>query len=171
MKRAAAIAGVVAVLCAAAWYWLSPQRALDALGDFGAPPSEIAALYDRQSVRAGFAAQTMTQVDDYPPPLTKDVVLDALSDPEAVRMLAAEPYGEWQFAAYEGLPPALREGEEESSPMPRIMETTQSWEIERDGLSGFTARGGDREGGKTYTVRRDGLSWKLVHVDLGTEIR
>jgi hypothetical protein len=167
------------VLAALVWYVWSPRMALVALTDFDADPADIARLYVREDVRAGFGAQTMPQVDTYPPPLTKDVVLDALSDPRSVRMLVAEPYGEWQFAAWEGLPQRLRAevsaaqgAAQESMPsMPRVLETTKDWTIERRGISEFVARAADRPRSKTYRFVRRGLSWRLVEIDLGTAIR
>ncbi|WP_120716965.1 hypothetical protein [Tsuneonella amylolytica] len=164
------------VLAAWAWYAWSPRLALAALTDFDASPADIARLYDRDAVRAGFAAQTEPAVDSYPPPLTKGVVLDALSDPRAIRMLVVEPYGQWQFAAWDGLPQRIRtvldaDDDSQTGSMPRMLETTANWSIERRGLSGFAACGADRPGGKTYRFVRRGLSWRLVHIELEHTIR
>ena len=164
------------VLAALAWYAWSPRLALAALTDFDADPADIARSYDRGAVRAGFAAQTEPAVDGYPPPLTKAVILDALSEPHAMRMLVVEPYGDWQFAAWDGLPQRIRAdlsaGDlDRTASMPRMLETTADWSIERRGLSEFVARGADRPGSKTYRFVRRGWSWRLVHVDLGSTIR
>ena len=168
---AAVVTLAVFAVAAGAWYALSPRMAIEALRDFDAAPGDIAARYDRAAVRGGFARQMLPQVDTYPPPLTKDVVLDAMSDPRSVRMFMAEPFGEWQFAAAEGLPPGLSDDGESSDPMPRLLEVTEDWWIERDGLAGFTASGADRSPSNTYRFRRDGLSWILEHIELTTEIR
>ena len=153
------------------WYWLSPNYALDRLAEFDAEPTDLLSRYDRTSVRQGFEAQMEPQVDDYPPPLTKSVVLDAISHPESVRMLVAEPFGEWQFAAAEGLPADIAQDDNAVGPMPRIMETTQAWNIERDGLSGFVASGADRKPSNRYRFRREGPRWVLDHIELTTRIR
>ena len=175
MQRPAVIASGAAIaalaVLATAWYVMSPHLALDRLTEFDASPEQMLRRYDRQAVREGFAGQMLPQVDDYPPPLTKDVVLDALSHPRSVRLLVVEPFGEWQFAAAEGLPPGLLEDDEPTGSMPRLMEMTEDWEIERGGLSHFTARGADREPSNAYRFRREGLSWVLEHIELTTDIR
>lgn len=55
-------------------------------------------------MREAFERQILPQIDTYGPPYTKDVVLDAMSHPRAVRIFVIEPYGEWQFAPAAGLP-------------------------------------------------------------------
>jgi hypothetical protein len=168
-----------AFAAALAWYIWSPLLAIAAIADFDAQPAGLAQLYARDRVRQGFAAQTEPAVDAYPPPLTKAVVLDALSDPRSVRMLVAEPYGDWQFAAWEGLPQRLRTKVSEmdtvtSDPMPampRALETTEEWIIDRRGLSEFVARGADRPGSKAYRFVRRGMWWRLEEIDLGTTVR
>ena len=160
----------------AGWEWHSPYRALDVLGDYETAPETRSGLYDRAALRRGFAKQTVPQVDDYPPPLTKDVLLDALVDPRAVQLLAIEPYGQWQPAAYAGLADEVKteidaEQGADPSPMPRILETTESWSIERRGWGVFVATPADREGGHSYTFERAGLGWRLVHIQLSEPIR
>ena len=165
------------ILAALAWFVWSPRMAIAALADFDAQPADLTRLYSRDMVRAGFARQTAPAVERYPPPLTKEVVLDALSGPRSVRMLVAEPYGDWQFAAWEGLPERTRsevagaQAGEPLSPMPRVLETTEEWAIQRRGLSEFVARGADRPGSNTYRFVRNGAAWQLVEIDLGTIIR
>lgn len=175
MRRGAILLVLSALLAAAggAWYWASPRLALSRLADGPANPEALAGLYDRGSLRAGFVAQTTPAMADYPPPLTRDVILDALVDPRSVRLLVAEPYGAWQFAAAEGVPEALLEeaGLADESPMPRMLERAESWEFERDGIDGFTARPADREGGHVYRFERDGLGWTLKHIELSEPIR
>lgn len=97
----------------------------------------------------------------------------ALFAPEAVRLLVVEPYGPWQFAAAEGVPEELMAQleSEDISPMPRVLETTESWTFERDGIAAFTARPADKNGGHTYRFERDGLGWRLVQIDLSEPIR
>ena len=172
--RRAAIAIVAACLIAAlGWEWYSPRHAIERLADFEAQPAELASRYDRASVRAGFAAQAVPAAATYPPPVTQDVILDALSAPEAVRLLVAEPYGAWQFAAAEGLPEDIERliDPDGPSPMPRILEETGSWSIDRHGFTAFTARPADRAGGHAYSFERSGLGWRLVHVKLSEPIR
>lgn len=176
MTRAPALVAVAALLALAGalgWFYASPHTALARLAEPAEPPERFALLYDREALRAGFAAQTLPKVVDYPPPLTREVLLDAITASESVRLLVAEPYGAWQFAAAEGVPEALLEeaGLAEDSPMPRSLERTESWEIERVGVSGFIARPGDRPGGHAYRFERDGLRWRLVHIQLSEPIR
>ena|GEM_PF-1005381 len=172
LLRAFIIAISITFLLIASWCLLSPRMALTALSDWDRAPEDLAVLYDQESVRAAFERQTLPQVDTYPPPWTKDVVLDALSDPRAIRMLVIEPYGEWQFAAAEGLPPKLRE----NSVFPtggRILETTESWSvdwIDASSLIATPSQYDDREGNR-YRFKRDGLGWRLVAIELTTEIR
>ena len=168
-RQAGALAAFAVLTLGAAWYVWSPRWALEAVQKFGQPPETIARLYDRDAVRAAFARQTSPIVDDYPPPFTRKVILDSLSDPRAVRMLMVEPYGEWQFAASEGLPPDLLP--DDTGPMPRLLETTQERNIDRHGLSGFTATGADRPGGNRYVFRREGFGWTLKAIELTETIR
>ena len=114
----------------------------------------------------------LPQVDTYQPPYTKGVVLDAMSDPRAVRLFINEPYGEWQFAAAAGLPEDFPGGEP-AGPMPRIMETTDSWSLEWSGLNEVVATpsGRNEVRGNSYRFERDGLSWRLVAIDLTVPIR
>ena len=114
----------------------------------------------------------LPQVDTYEPPYTKDVILDAMSDPRAVRMFVNEPYGEWQFAAAAGLPADFPE-EEPAGPMPRIMETTDSWSFDWSGLNTIVATpsGRSEARGNSYRFERDWLSWHLVAIELTTDIR
>ena len=173
-KRALQIATslVAAASLALGWYVLSPRWAISKLSDWQTDPENLSEHYDRQEVRAACARQMLPQVDDYPPPLTKDVVLDALSHPRAVRMFVAEPYGEWQFAAAAGLPPRLASSDP-TGVMPRIMETTDNWEFHRSGVSRFVASPSDRAGteGNRYHFERHGLHWRLVAIELTTKIR
>ena len=167
----AAIAAVV-IGAAGSWYALSPRLAIAALGDWEAAPEELQAGYDRARVRAAFERQMLPQVDTYEPPYTKDVILDAMSDPRAVRMFVNEPYGEWQFAAAAGLPADFPE-EEPAGPMPRIMETTDSWSFDWSGLNTIVATpsGRSEARGNSYRFERDGLSWRLVAIELIVPIR
>ena len=165
-----AIAAVV-IVAGGSWYAFSPRRAVASLSDWEAAPEELLALYDRARLRAAFEKQMLPQVDTYKPPYTKDAVLDAMSDPRAVRMLVNEPYGEWQFAAAAGLPADFPE-EEPAGHMPRIMETTDSWSFDWSGLDNIVATPSDRDGvsGNSYHFERDGLSWRLVAIDLTVPI-
>ena len=145
--------------------------ALDALADFEATPDEIAARYDRAALRAGFLAQMEPQTRDYAPPFTQDAVLDAMIDPRAVRMFVIEPYGEWQFAAAEGLPEDP--GAAGSRSMGRILETGKGWDVTWQRLGGFEARATGRSDrpSNLYRFRREGLGWTLTGIDLTTRIR
>lgn len=170
MRTALAVLGGL-LLLAGGWYWVSPGLSLKALGDFEASPWELAKLYARDRLRAEFARQMLPQTSDYSPPLTEEVLLDALADPRAVRMLVTEPYGQWQFAAAHGLPAALPGGED-MPPMPRILETSENWHIVRHGLSGFTAQAADRENQRSnrYHFKRDGIGWRLITIELTAPI-
>lgn len=168
------VSAIAAVLLAAggSWYAFSPRLAVAALSDWEAAPEELLARYDRPRVRAAFERQMLPQVDTYQPPYTKGVVLDAMSDPRAVRLFINEPYGEWQFAAAAGLPEDFPGGEP-AGPMPRIMETTDSWSLEWSGLNEdvATPSGRNEVRGNSYRFERDGLSWRLVAIDLTVPIR
>lgn len=178
--RAAAVLLVIAMAIAIGWYLASPHHALSRLSDYEIGAEERLQLYDREKLRAAFEAQMEPSVDDLPPPITKDVLLDALTAPEAVRLLVMEPYGEWQFAAADGLAPEVKAqiaGPDDSAgSMPRMLETAESWEFERRGLSELTARPAD-EGWResrthhSYRFERDGLGWKLVAIELAHPIR
>lgn len=154
------------------WYVLSPRLAISQLSDWNTAPENLMALYDRERVRSAFEEQMLPQVDTYPPPLTKRVVLDAMSDPRAVRAFVVEPYGDWQFAAATGLPEELM-SEDPTDVMPRLMETTENWEFARTGIDEFIASPADREDqeGNSYQFERDGLGWRLVAIKLTTKIR
>lgn len=167
----AAIAAVV-IVAAGSWYALSPRLAIAVLSDWEAAPEELQAGYDRARVRAAFERQMLPQVDTYEPPYTKDVILDAMSDPRAVRMFVNEPYGEWQFAAAAGLPADFPDGEP-VGPMPRIMETTDSWSFDWFGFNTIVATpsGRNEASGNSYRFERDGLSWRLVAIELIVPIR
>ena len=89
---------VGAALLIVGWSALSPRWAISKLSDWETDPENLSEHYDRQQVRAAFERQMLPQVDDYPPPITKDVVLDSLSDPRAIRLFVTEPYGEWQLS-------------------------------------------------------------------------
>lgn len=168
------VSAIAAVVIAAGGSWcaFSPRLAIAALSDWEATPEELLDLYDRPGVRAAFERQMLPQVDSYEPPYTKDVVLDAMSDPRAVRMFVNEPYGEWQFAAAAGLPEDFPEGEP-AGPMPRLMETTDSWSFDWSGLNTIvaTASGRNEASGNSYRFERDGLNWRLVAIDLTVPIR
>ncbi|PZT90735.1 MAG: hypothetical protein DI637_03115 [Citromicrobium sp.] len=163
-------AGVFAV--GGSWYAYSPRLAIAALSDWEAAPEELLAFYDRPRVRAAFERQMLPQVDTYGPPYTKDVVLDAMSDPRAVRMFVNEPYGEWQFAAAAGLPEDFPDREPAGS-MPRIMETTDSWSFDWSGPNKIVATpsGRNETSGNSYRFERDGLIWRLVAIDLTVLVR
>lgn len=163
----------VAGIVAAGWYAFSPGWALAALSDRNRSPAEIATLYDRERLYEAFDRQTLPQVADYPPPLTKHVVLTALTDPKAVRSLVTEPYGDWQFAAGDGLPPGLLPEDGQDGYIGRMLETTRDWDVERNGLRAFVARGGDRpdDVSHAYRFERDGLNWTLVAIELSAPIR
>ena len=165
------IAAIV-IVAGGSWYAFSPRLAIAALSDWETAPEELLALFDRARVRAAFVNQMLPQVDTYEPPYTKDVILDAMSDPRAVRMFVNEPYGEWQFAAAAGLPADFPE-EEPAGPMPRIMETTDSWSFDWSGLNTIVATpsGRSEARGNSYRFERDGLSWHLVAIELTTDIR
>ena len=176
MRSKLAIVGVLlASGLVAGWFAYSPYRALGQLSDFDIDQQAFSALYDPEALRKAFAAQTVPEMDGLPPPITKNVVLDALVAPEAVRLLVAEPYGEWQFAAAEGLPEEIKkqlDADQEPQPyMPRMLEMTESWTIDRQGLDTFVAMPADREGGHSYTFERAGLGWRLVHIQLSEPIR
>ena len=143
----AAIAAVV-IVAGGSWYAFSPRLAIAALSDWEAAPEELQARYDRARVRAAFERQMLPQVDTYEPPYTKDAVLDAMSDPRAVRMFINEPYGEWQFAAAAGLPADSPDGEPVATPSGR-----------------------NEASGNSYRFERDGLSWRLVAIELIVPIR
>lgn len=165
--------GAAAIMLAfGSWYALSPRWAVSALADWDSEPKELTALYDRNRVRAAFEQQMLPQVDTYPRPLTKDVILEALSDPRAIRMFVTEPYGEWQFAAAAGLPSKLMKGDPPAV-MPRTMETTDRWSFKRSCLKTLIATPSGRIGtrGNSYYFERDGLSWRLVAIELTTKIR
>ncbi|MXP15713.1 hypothetical protein GRI44_13235 [Altererythrobacter confluentis] len=168
----AAVIIMVTALLFLGWYILSPRLAISQLSDWNTEPENLIALYDRERVRSAFEQQMLPQVDTYPPPLTKSVVLDAMCDPRAVRAFVVEPYGEWQFAAATGLPEELAT-KEPTDVMPRLMETTEDWEFERKGISEFIASPSDRKDqeGNSYRFERDGLGWRLVAIELTTEIR
>ena len=165
------IAAIV-IVAGGSWYAFSPRLAIAALSDWETAPEELLALFDRARVRAAFENQMLSQVDTYEPPYTKDVILDAMSDPRAVRMFVNEPYGEWQFAAAAGLPADFPE-EEPAGPMPRIMETTDSWSFEWSGFNTIVATpsGRNEASGNSYRFERDGLSWRLVAIELIVPIR
>lgn len=158
----------VAVAAGGSWYAFSPRLAIAALSDWEVAPEE---LYDRPRERAAFERQMLPQVDNYERPYTKDVVLDAMSAPRAVRMFVNEPYGEWQFAAAAGLPEDFPEGEP-AGLMPRIMETTDSWLFDWSGLNTIVATpsGRNEASGNYYHFERDGLGWRLVAIDLTVPI-
>ena len=167
-----ATAIVTAVIMAVgSWYAFSPGLAIAALSDWDAAPEDLLSLYDRPRVRAAFELQMLPQVDTYEPPYTKDVILDAMSDPRSVRMFVNEPYGEWQFAAAAGLPEDFPRGEP-AGPMPRIMATTDSWSFDWSGLNTIVATpsGRSETSGNSYGFERDGLSWRLVAIELTTDI-
>ena len=171
----ASVVGLLGALgiIAAGWYVFSPRWVLATLSDPNRDPAQIAKLYDSKRLYDAFDRQTLPQVADYPPPLTKQVLLTALTDPRAVRALVIEPYGEWQFAAAEGVPPAFLLDGDQTGPTPRSLETSQDWTLNRDGLRGFVARGGDRayDASHAYRFERDGLSWKLIAIELSEPIR
>ena len=160
------------IVAAGSWYAFSPRLAIAALSSWDADPEELLSLYNRQDVRAAFERQMLPQVDTYQPPYTKDAVLDAMSDPRAVRMFVNEPYGEWQFAAAAGLPADFPDGES-AGPMPRMMETTDSWSFDWSGLNTIVATpsGRNEASGNSYRFERDGLSWRLVAIELTVAIR
>lgn len=160
------------VLLFLGWYFLSPRLAISQLSDRSAASQDLTALYDRAKVRSSFEQQMLPQVETYPPPLTKRVVLDAMTDPEAIRAFVVEPYGDWQFAAALGLPDELK-SKDSTEVMPRIMETTENWEFERIGIDEFIASPSDRndQEGNSYRFEREGLRWHLVSIKLTTRIR
>lgn len=160
------------ILALGSWYVLSPRWALSALADWEGDPKDLTALYDRNHVRAAFEQQMLPQVDTYRLPLNKDVILDALSDPRAIRMLVTEPYGEWQFAAAAGLPSRLMKGDPPVD-MPRALETTHRWSFKRSGVKVLIATPSGRRGtrGNSYHFKREGLKWRLVAIELTTKIR
>lgn len=163
---------VALIVAAGSWYVFSPRVAIAALSDWDAAPEDLLSLYDRPRVRAAFERQMLPQVDIYQPPYIKSVVLDAMSDPRAIRMFVVEPYGEWQFAAAAGLPEDFP-GEEPASPMPRIMETADSWSFDWSGLNTIVATpsGRNEASGNSYRFERDSLSWRLAAIDLTVPIR
>ena len=162
----------IVLVAGGSWYAFSPRLAIAALSNWDAAPDKLLLRYDRARVRAAFERQMLPQVDTYPPPYTKDAVLDAMSDPRAVRMFVNEPYGEWQFAAAAGLPEDFRE-EEPAGPMPRILETTDRWSFDWSGFSTIVATpsGRNEASGNSYRFERDGLSWRLVAIELIVPIR
>lgn len=174
-KGLALSASVLALLAGVAWYFGSPHYAL---AQFDRPKDDqqgITKLYDREALRDGFERQTGPEFKALPPPLTADSILDALVAPEAVWLLVMEPYGEWQFAAADGLDPEIERqmgwDEDDGPSMPRILDTTSSWNIDRQGFSSFIARPADSEGGHSYHFRREGFSWRLHTIDLSQELR
>ena len=154
------------------WYFLSPRYAISQLSDWNTASQELTAFYDRGKVRSSFEQQMLPQFETYPPPFTKHVVLDAMTDPNAIRAFVVEPYGDWQFAAALGLPDELN-SEDPTGVMPRLMETTENWEFERIGIDEFIASPSDRDDqkGNSYRFERDGLRWRLVSIKLTTKIR
>ena len=162
---------VGAALLIVGWSALSPRWAISKLSDWETDPENLSEHYDRQQGRAAFERQMLPQVDDYPPPITKDVVLDSLSDPRAIRLFVTEPYGEWQFAAAAGLPPRLSSNDPTRGN--RIMEITESWKLDWLGVSRVVASPSERAGaeGNRYHFERHGLNWRLVAIELTTEIR
>ena len=176
MRNARSAAGVATIIGGAllvlAWYTLSPRLAISQLSDWYAEPEELIELYDREKLRAAFERQMLPQVKTYPPPITQQVILDAMSAPTAVRAFVVEPYGEWQFAAVRGLPDELVP-EDEGGSMPRVMEITESWDFARTGFNELVATPSDREDqtGNSYRFERDGLRWRLVAIELTTKIR
>ena len=113
------------------------------------------------------------QVDSYPPPFTKAIILRILTDPRTVRALVIEPYGQWQFGAAQGLPPDLIVEDEPAGSMPRILETTEDWAIAYEGLDAFVARGSDRPDSLSHAYRfeRSGVGWTLVAIELSEPVR
>ncbi len=164
--------GVLTVALLCGWYFLSPRLAISQLSDWHTAPEDLVELYDQEKVRLAFEQQMLPQVEGYPPPFTKDVILDAMSDPRAIRAFVIEPYGEWPFAAAAGLPSELIT-EERGDGMPRIMEVAREWEFARRGFDEVIASPSDREGqlGNVYHFERDGLRWRLVAIQLTTKIR
>ena len=160
------------VLLLVGWYFLSPRFAISQLSDWTTASQDLTELYDRAKVRSSFEQQMLPQVETYPPPLTKSVVLDAMTDPKAIRAFVVEPYGDWQFAAVLGLPDELN-FEDPTDVMPRLMETTENWEFERIGIDEFIASpsGRDDQEGNSYRFKRNGLRWRLVSIKLTTNIR
>ena len=172
--RSLSISAVVIgpVLLLLGWYFLSPRFAISKLSDWSTASQDLTALYDRAKVRSSFEQQMLPQVETYPPPWTKRVVLDAMTDPDAIRAFVVEPYGDWQFAAALGLPDELQT-EDPTDVMPRLMETTEHWEFERKGIDEFIASPSDRsdQQGNSYKFEREGLRWRLVSIKLTTKIR
>ena len=175
-RRAIAAVSLVLLACClafAGWYWFSPHRALAAFADRTKTDREIARLYDRARLRGAFAQQMVRQVDSYPAPFTKAVILQILTNPRTVRALVIEPYGEWQFAAAEGLPPDLVIDDGPAGSMPRLLETTGDWAIAYEGLDAFVARGSDRPDDLSHAYRfeRSGVGWTLVAIELNEPVR
>ena len=171
----ALFASVLALLAGVTWYFGSPYYALAQFDRSKDDLQGIKELYDRKDLRKGFERQTGPEFGALPPPLTADSILDALVAPEAVRLLVIEPYGEWQFAAADGLDPEIKRqmgwDEHDDPSMPRILDTTSSWNIDRQGYSAFIARPADSDGGHSYHFRREGFSWRLHTIDLSEELR
>ncbi|WP_265562455.1 hypothetical protein [Sphingomicrobium arenosum] len=163
---------IVGALTLLGWYALSPRLAIAQLGDGNIAPGKLTELYDRERVRSAFERQMLPQVETYPPPLTKGVILDAMSDPRAVRAFVVEPYGDWQFAAAKGLPDEFIT-KERADVMPRILQTSENWELRRTGFDEFVATPSGRQGqkGNSYRFERDGIGWRLVAIELTTTIR
>lgn len=95
---------VGAALLVVGSYALTPRWTISKLSDWETNPQDLSEHYDR--LRAAFERQMLPQVEDYPPPIAKDVVLDALSDPRAVRLFVTEPL----VNGNSQLPPDCRQG-------------------------------------------------------------
>ena len=77
-----------------------------------------------------------------------------------------------RVAAAAGLPADFPDGES-AGPMPRMMETTDSWSFDWSGLNTIVATpsGRNEASGNSYRFERDGLSWRLVANELTVAIR
>lgn len=169
MRGRLASLAVVAAL-AAAWYIGSPHYALDRLTPMGRPDyAEIAERIDSRSVRQGLARQMGPLLDrEAGPPFTRAVILDALSSPAGVRLLVLDPHGDWRFAASAGLPERLRRPRE--GVMPRAIDMAD-WQIDREGLSGFSAVSTTLPKSNRLHFRREGFGWVLDRIELGEPLR
>ncbi|HUD90223.1 DUF2939 domain-containing protein [Sphingobium sp.] len=169
MKKAI-LAGVAAIVIAAgAWYWFSPQFAMQGLKDaaLAGDKDELRERVDFPAIRESLKAQMrammvaeMAKEKDNPFAAMGMAFAGAIIDPMIDSMISPE-----------GIKVMVESGKMKSPERPAAEQTEgreADWQIERRGVDRFTAHPKAKVGEKVPTLvfERDGLGWDLVDIEM-----